>query len=125
MSTTLSTAKKSIDAPDEVREIPKARLELVKLGDTLFGRMIAQPGWKWSESVKPIAQTESCEFPHQLYVMSGALHIETDDGTVLDLVSGDVAVIAPGHDAWVVGDEPCVMIDFGDDDADYATPPSN
>lgn len=124
MNKAISTAKKSINTPDEVREIPNARLEFVKLGDTLFGRMIAQPGWKWSDSVKPIAQTDSCEFPHQLHVLSGALHVKMDDGTELDLVTGDVAVIAPGHDAWVIGDEPCVMVDFGDDDADYATPPS-
>jgi len=124
MSTTLSTAKKSINTPDEVREIPNARLEFVKLGDTLFGRMIAQPGWKWSDSVKPIAQTDSCEFPHQLYVVSGALHVKMDDATELDLVAGDFAVIAPGHDAWVIGRVPCVMVDFGDDDADYATPSS-
>jgi hypothetical protein len=123
MSTTITTEKKSINTPDEVREMPNARLAFVKLGDTLFGRMIAQPGWKWSDSVKPIAQTDSCEFPHQLYVVSGALHVKMDDGTELDLVAGDVAVIAPGHDAWVVGNEPCEMVDFGDDDIDYATPP--
>ncbi len=122
--TTTSLTKKSVNTPDEVRDMPNARIEFVTVGDVLFGRMIAQPGWKWSESVKPIAQTESCEFPHQLYVVSGALHVQMDDGAELDLVEGDVAVIAPGHDAWVVGDEPCVMVDFGDQDADYAKPPS-
>jgi quercetin dioxygenase-like cupin family protein len=87
--------------------------------------MVAEPGWKWSESVKPIAQTDSCEFPHQLYVVSGSLHVKMDDGAELDLIAGDVALIAPGHDAWVIGDEPCVMVDFGDDDADYATAPTS
>ena len=123
MTTTASLTKKSINTPDEVRDLPNARLEFVTVGDVLFGRMIAQPGWSWSSSVKPIAQTHSCEFPHQLYVVSGALHVKMDDGAELDLVAGDVAVIAPGHDAWVVGDEPCEMVDFGDLDADYGTPP--
>lgn len=125
MSTTTGILKKSIESPDEVRDMPNARLEIVKIEDTVLGRLIAQPGWKWSESVKPIAQTESCEVPHQLYVLSGALHVKMDDGTELDLVGGDVVVIPEGHDAWVVGDEPCVMLDFGDDDDGYATSPSS
>lgn len=121
MTTTTNLAKRSIDEPDEVREFPNGRLEIVKVGDVQFGRMVVQPGWRWSESVKPIAQTDSCAFPHQLYVVSGQLHVRMDDGAEVDLAPGDVAVIAPGHDAWVVGDDPCVMLDFGDDDADYAT----
>lgn len=123
MSTTTEIAKKSITTPDEVREFPNGRLEIVNVGDVIFGRMVVQPGWRWSESVKPIAQTDSCLLPHQLFVESGSLHILMDDGTELDLVAGDVAVIPSGHDAWVVGDEPCVMVDFGEDDADYATGP--
>ena len=125
MSTTTGLVKKSITSPDEVRDMPNARLELVKVDDVLFGRLTTQPGWRWSESVKPIAQTDSCELPHQLYVLSGALHVRMDDGSEIDLVSGDVAVIPAGHDAWVVGDEPCVMLDFGDGDDGYATPPSS
>jgi hypothetical protein len=120
MSTTTNITKKSITSPDEVREFPKGRLELVNVGAVVFGRMIVEPGWKWSDSVKPLAQTDSCEVPHQLYVESGALHVKMDDGTEVDLVA-----IAPGHDAWVVGDEPCVMVDFADEDDDYAKPSSN
>lgn len=124
MSTTTGFVK-SIDSPDEIREMPNARLDLVKVDDLVVGRLVAQPGWKWSESVKPIAQTDSCEVPHQLYVLSGALHVQLDDGTELDLVRGDIAIIPAGHDAWVVGDEPCAMLDFSDEDDGYATPPAS
>jgi hypothetical protein len=120
MSTTASAYKKSIATPDEVREFPNGRLEVVNVGDLVFARMTVQPGWSWSSSVKPLAQTDSCEFPHETYVLSGALHVKMDDGTELDLTAGDVAVIGPGHDAWVVGDEPCVLIDFADEDDEYA-----
>ena len=119
---TVTAAKKSIDTPDEVREFDKGRMEMVMLDDLLFGRAVFEPGWKWSESVKPIAQTESCEFPHRLFVASGSLHIRMDDGTELDATAGDVVLIDPGHDAWVTGNEPCVMYDFGGGDADYAKP---
>ena len=119
---TVTAAKKSIDTPDEVREFAHGRIEMVTLDDLLFARTVFQPGWKWSESVKPIAQTKSCEFPHRMFVASGSLHIRMDDGTELDVTAGDVAVIAPGHDAWVTGNEACVMYDFGGEDADYAKP---
>lgn len=119
---TATAMKRGIGTPDEVREFPNGRMEIVTLGGVVFGRAVFEPGWKWSESVKPIAGTESCEFPHQGYVESGSLHIAMDDGTSLDVTAGDVVVIAPGHDAWTVGDEPCVMYDFGTEDADYAKP---
>jgi uncharacterized cupin superfamily protein len=122
MSTAATVSKKSIESPDEVREVPKGRIEMVTIGDTSFSRSIFEPGWKWSESVKPIAQTESCEFVHKLYVASGSLRVRMDDGTELDLEPGDVAVIGAGHDAWVTSSEPCVAYDFGDEDADYAKP---
>lgn len=125
MSARISLAKKSINAPDEVREFPNGRLELLQVGDVNFGRMTVQPGWSWSGSVKPLAQTDSCTFPHKAFVLSGALHVKMDDGTELDLVAGDVATIEPGHDAWVVGDQPCVMVDFADVDVDYASSPQD
>ena len=122
--TVISTAaKRSIDDPTEVREFDKGRLELVELGDLVFGRAVFEPGWRWSESVKPIAGTDSCEFPHQGFVASGSMHVLMDDGAEIDAVAGDVIVIPPGHDAWVTSDEPCVVYDFGGDDADYAKPP--
>lgn len=112
--------KKSLGKPDEVREFPNGRMDIVEVAGVTFGRAVFEPGWKWSESVKPIAGTESCEFPHAGYVESGTLHVRMEDGTDLEVTEGDVVVIGPGHDAWVVGDEPCVMYDFGDEDADYA-----
>jgi mannose-6-phosphate isomerase-like protein (cupin superfamily) len=120
MSTALGAGKKSIESPDEVRVFDKGRMEIVTLGDTFLARTIFQPGWKWSESVKPIAQTPSCEVAHRLYVVSGSLHIVMDDGSVLDISAGDVVAVDRGHDAWVTGDEPCVMLDFGGGGADYA-----
>jgi hypothetical protein len=123
MTTTQQTTKRSLSEPDEVVEMPKGRLEIVKIGEAVFGRAVFEPGWRWSEHVKPVAKTASCEFPHALYVTSGALHVQMDDGTELDLVAGDVAVIAPGHDAWVVGDEPVIGYDHGAaEDDDWGKP---
>jgi quercetin dioxygenase-like cupin family protein len=103
---------KSLNAPDEVRQFEKGKVELVKIGGTLVGRGVFQPGWQWSKHVKPIAKTESCEAPHFQYHISGILHVVMDDGTEKDLKAGDVALIPPGHDAWVVGNEPAIVIDF-------------
>jgi hypothetical protein len=122
MSTAITAAKKSIDTPDEVRAFDKGRIEMITIGDLVFARSTFEPGWKWSSCVKPIAQTDSCEFPHRVFIASGSLHIRMDDGTELDLNAGDVAVIGPGHDAWVTSTVPCVGYDFGGDDADYAKP---
>jgi quercetin dioxygenase-like cupin family protein len=106
------TEKKSLNSPDETRTFPKGRVETVTVGGVTFGRATLDPGWKWSEHVKPIAKTKSCEAPHTQYQISGRLHIRMDDGTEIDLGPGDVSVIAPGHDAWVVGNEPVVVIDI-------------
>lgn len=124
MTTTTTIRRKSIGSPSEVREIPHGRIEVVDLGDFEFSRATFHPGWRWSDSVKPIAETESCEFHHRLFVASGTIHVVLDDGTEADLVAGDVADIPPGHDAWVVGDETVVTYDFGEQDADYAKPRS-
>ena len=104
--------KKTLDRPEEKREFPKGQLELVTIGGVTFGRATFQPGWKWSESVKPIAKTDSCLAPHTQYHISGRLHVKMDDGTEMEYGPGDVGVIPPGHDAWVVGSEPAVMIDI-------------
>lgn len=103
---------KSFDQPDEVREFPKGRLELVTIGNASIGRAIFQPGWKWAESVQPIAKTKSCEAPHFQYHVSGTLMIKMDDGTEVLCRPGDVSLLPSGHDAWVVGDEPAVVVDF-------------
>jgi hypothetical protein len=104
--------KKNLDHAEEIREFPNGRVELVTIGDVTFGRGTFQPGWKWSKSVKPIAMTDSCLAPHTQYHISGRLHVRMDDGTEMEYGPGDVGVIPPGHDAWVVGNEPVIVIDF-------------
>jgi len=103
---------KNFKAPDEVRTFDKGRLELVKVGGAVVGRATLQPGWRWSESVKPLAKTESCEAPHFQYHVSGTLRIKMDDGTQVDCKAGDVSLLPTGHDAWVIGNEPVVLVDF-------------
>jgi len=103
---------KNFEKPDEVREFPKGKLELVKIGDALIARATFQPGWKWSTSVQPLAKTQSCEAPHFQYHVSGVLMVKMDDGTVIECKPGDVSLLPQGHDAWVVGNEPAVVVDF-------------
>ncbi len=103
---------KNFGTPDEVREFPLGRLELVRIGEATVGRGIFQPGWHWAESVQPIAKTHSCEAPHFQYQVSGVMRVRMDDGTEFDCKAGDVCMLPPGHDAWVVGDEPVVLVDF-------------
>ena len=104
--------KKSFMNPDEVREFPLGRLELISMGGSTIGRAVFQPGWRWSESLKPIAQTESCRAAHFGYLASGVLRTRMDDGTEFEAHAGEVALIPPGHDGWVVGSEPVVFVDF-------------
>lgn len=105
-------ALKNFSKPDEVREFPKGKLELVKIGDATIGRATFQPGWKWSQSLQPLVKTSSCEAPHFQYHVSGILMVKMDDGTVLECKPGDVSLLPMGHDAWVVGNKPAVVIDF-------------
>lgn len=106
--------RKSLDAPDETRlfEAGKGQLQLVNSDTGAVGRATFQPGWRWSEHVKPIAGTASCQAPHLGYFISGRMHVVMDDGEEMDFGPGDFSVIPPGHDAWIVGDEPCVVIDW-------------
>jgi hypothetical protein len=104
--------KQNMAQAGEVRTFEKGRLELVTMGGITFGRATLQPGWKWSTCVKPLAKTESCEAPHLQYQVSGRLHVRMDDGSEQEFGPGDVAQLPPGHDAWVVGDEPVVVIDI-------------
>jgi hypothetical protein len=106
------TELKHFSKPDEVREFPKGKVELVNIGGRTIGRAVFEPGWRWSTSVKPIAKTKSCEAPHFQYHISGMLHVKMDDGTEFDIKPGDISNIASGHDAWVVGNEPVVAVDF-------------
>ena len=104
--------KKSFGKPSEVREFPFGKLELVNFGSSSVGKIIFQPGWRWSKSVKPIAKTDSCQAAHFQYQISGILHVVMDDGQEFDIHPGEVSLIPPGHDAWVVGNEPVVAVDF-------------
>ena len=101
-----------LGSPDETREIPNGKVELVRMGDSTIGRFTFEPGWRWSESVKEIAGTESCQTHHVGYVLSGRLHVVSDDGEEAEVGAGETYVAMPGHDAWVVGDERFVGIEF-------------
>lgn len=103
---------KDFGKPDEVRDFPKGRLEIVNIAGAAVGRAVLQPGWKWSDCLKPIAKTDSCQAPHLQYHIAGVLHVKMDDGNEFDCKPGDVSSLPPGHDAWVVGNEPVVVVDF-------------
>jgi hypothetical protein len=103
---------KSFDRSEDVRTFPKGRLELVKIGGATVGRAVFEPGWRWATSVQPLAKTKSCEAPHFQYHVSGVLVVKMDDGTELTCRPGDVSLLPSGHDAWVLGDEPAVVVDF-------------
>jgi hypothetical protein len=103
---------RSLQSPDETRNPDRALIQLARLGAGDIGRYTFQPGWRWSESVKPVVKTESCQVEHVGYVISGRLRVRHVDGTEVDISEGDVYRIAPGHDGWTVGDEPAVVVEF-------------
>ena len=107
-----SAEHKSFTSSDERRAFPKGTVDLINIGGGQVGRLTLEPGWRWSEHVKPIAGTEWCEAPHFQYQVSGTIHVVMADGTEFDCVAGDVVALPSGHDAWVVGDEPVVVIDW-------------
>jgi quercetin dioxygenase-like cupin family protein len=111
--------RKSLDMPEETRkfEAGKGQLDLVTTDSGLVGRARFEPGWRWSEHVKPIAKTESCQAAHIGYVISGRMKVVMDDGTADEFGPGDLMIVPPGHDAWIIGDDACVVVDwtgFGD-----------
>jgi class 3 adenylate cyclase len=103
---------KSFEEPDEVREFPNGRVLVVTLDELSFGVFRFEPGWRWSNDVRPIAETTSCQHRHIGYVISGVLHVQMEDGTVMEIPSGTVYEIPPGHDAWVVGEEAWHSVEF-------------
>ncbi|MWA10877.1 cupin domain-containing protein [Streptomyces sp. BA2] len=112
---------KTVEKPDERRDFPHGHLEAVHLTGLDFAVGTFEPGWRWSESVAPLAGTESCEIHHNAYVVAGRMHIRMDDGGEAEVGPGDVFVCPPGHDAWVVGEEQVVVYDFAGGMAqDYA-----
>lgn len=115
--------RKVLDRPDETRSFTdgKGKAQIVKVGDVTLGRGTFEPGWQWSKHVKPIAKTDSCEATHTGMVLEGRMRVKMNDGTESEVGPGDAFYIAPGHDAWIVGNQRCVIIDvtgFGN----YAKP---
>jgi hypothetical protein len=104
--------QKTLDRPDQTRAFERGRLDLVEIGGGVVGRLTLMPGWRWSEHVKPIAGTELCEAPHFQYHVAGVLHVVMGDGTEFDARPGDVTALPSGHDAWVVGEDPVVVVDW-------------
>ena len=104
--------QKSFDSPDEVRTFPLGNVKLLNHADGVVGLGTFEPGWRWSEHLQPIVQTPSCQANHTGYVVSGRATVLMDDGQEFNLKPGDFFVVPGGHDAWTVGDEPCVMVDW-------------
>ena len=111
---------KSFDSPDEVRPFEgKGEAKVVQVAGQTIGRGTFEPGWRWSSNIKPIAGTDSCQVSHLGYVLSGRMEVTMDDGSTAEVGPGDVFAIPPGHDAVVIGEEACEMVDFGEF-GDYA-----
>ena len=104
--------QKSFQTPDETRTFERGTVDLINIGGSEIGRLTLQPGWRWADHVKPIGGTELREDPHFQYHVHGTLHIQMADGTEFDARPGDVTALPQGHDAWVVGEEPVVVIDW-------------
>jgi hypothetical protein len=104
--------QKSFQAADETRTFPNGALDLLQIGGAEIGRLTLQPGWRWSTDVKPVAGTDLCQAPHFQYHVQGTLHVVMADGTEFDARPGDVTALPQGHDAWVLGDEPVVVVDW-------------
>ena len=107
-----TTSHHTFSKPDETREFNNGKAEILNIDNTPIGRLVLQPGWRWSNDVKPLAKTDSCEAPHFQYHVSGRLHIVMDDGTEFEAGPGDVTSLPSGHDAWVIGNEPVVVVDW-------------
>lgn len=105
-------AKINFLKPEDTRAFPLGKVDLCSIGGAMIGKAVFEPGWRWSTSVKPLVKTESCLAPHFQYHVSGTLRVQMDDGTIIDCVPGDVSFLPQGHDAWVIGNEPVVVIDF-------------
>lgn len=103
---------RNLDTPDETRTPDKSLVQVVSLEGTKVGRATFQPGWKWSECIKPVVGTESCEVHHLGVLMSGTMHVVHNDGSEAEVAAGEVYEIQPGHDAWVVGESPVVAYEF-------------
>jgi hypothetical protein len=104
--------RKDLSKADEVRTFDKGRLELVNIRGGVVGRLVLEPGWRWSDSVKPLAGTEWCEAPHFQYHAAGRLRVITSAGEEFEVGPGEVSSLPSGHDAYVVGEDPVILVDF-------------
>ena len=121
MAVQLRAQHKSLNSPDEKRSFPKGRNDIVNVGGVTVGRLTLEPGWRWSEHVKPQAGTSSCQVAHLVYVAAGRLASRMDSGEEFELGPGEVGYVPPGHDGWVAGKDTCVVIEMAGA-AEYAKP---
>jgi quercetin dioxygenase-like cupin family protein len=112
MKNTTKIEKKSMKSPDETRTFDKGKVEVTKVGGTSIGRVYLEPGWSWEKCVKPIVKTESCQASHTQYIISGRVRAKMDDGSEEEFGPGDVGHVSPGHNAWIIGNEPYVAVEF-------------
>ena len=113
---------RDFEQADDTTRFPNGHEHIVDVGGTSVGLATFQPGWRWSNDVRPLMGTDRCPIVHAGYVLSGRLHVRLGDGSALDLEPGQVYVIPAGHDAWVVGDDPCRLLDWGGKVREYAAP---
>jgi len=109
---TLGLTHKSLNTPDEILVYPRSRLHMVTIGEHAIVRARYEPGWRWSEHIGPLVGSELCVLPHLAYHLHGRLRIRMSDGTEIDARPGDLVEVPPGHDAWVVGSGPAVLLDL-------------
>jgi hypothetical protein len=118
----MQALKRSFEQPEETTTFPNGDERVVHLLGNPIGKATFQPGWRWSNDVRPMMGTDSCPILHAGYMLAGQLHVEVDDGTTIDLGPGDAFTIPPGHDARVAGDEPVVLLDWGGKAREFARP---
>ena len=104
--------KKNLEKPDETRSFPKGKVEVILFDGGSIAKATFQPGWRWTEVMPPIVKTDTCQATHNHVILSGTMHVRMNDGTETEFGPGDAGLVQPGHDAWVVGNEPVVMLDF-------------
>ena len=114
--------RKSLRDPDERRQFPHGGGDVVRVGTVDVGRAVLEPGWRWSVDLKPMVRTPSCQIRHLHVVLSGRFAVQMDDGALHEFVADDVVDVPPGHDAWVVGDEPAVVLDISGNVSEFALP---
>ncbi len=111
---------RNVEQPDDTTRFPNGQERIIEVLGTPVGLATLQPGWRWSNDVRPVMGSDSCPLLHVGYALSGRLHVEVNDGSTLDIAPGDTFQIPPGHDAWVIGDDPCMLLDWSGRVREYA-----